>query len=101
MVLTTRSFFPSRRGSLRVATTVPTTRARSISETPTPAAQWPGHRAQRERVSRLAADQLGGLAEGQHVFQRRVRPRNDVHGDQLAPAARGGGAGGRGRVPPR
>ena len=40
-----------------------------------------------------AAAYLRGLADGEHVLEVRVRARDDVHGDQLAHAARGGGAG--------
>src|SRR5262249_29173676 len=65
----TRSFLPSRRGSLRVATTVPTTRATSI-----------------EALLLSLRGRLR-LANRQYVFQVLVRPRDDVHRDQLAHAA--------------
>src|SRR5579871_1359146 len=71
-----RSFLPSSRGSLRVATTVPTTRAR-IMECPV----------------RLACVRGLGFADGQHVFQALVGPRDYVDGNQLAYTAGGGGAG--------
>src|SRR5262245_6174762 len=35
----------------------------------------------------------GRLADGQYVFQVRVRSRNDVNADQLSDAARSGSAG--------
>ena len=42
-------------------------------------------------------DALGGPLVRQHALDFGVRPRNDVHGDQLADAPRGGRAGiGRG-----
>src|SRR3972149_11434542 len=98
MTLTTSSFLPSRRGSLRVATTVPTTRASCIdnSNGQDPAASRWAERASLAPDPRLAGDQLGGLADGQHVFQRRMRARDNVHGNQLAHPASGGGAGGGG-----
>src|ERR1035438_3093944 len=67
MGLRMSSFLPSRRGSFRVATTVPTTRA---------------------RIMMAPARLLGGalrlrLADGQNVFQAGMRPRDHVHRDQL------------------
>src|ERR1039457_1989631 len=62
------SFLPSRRGSFRVATTVPTTRARIMTA-----------------LFRLLAGALClGLADRQDVFQALVRPRDDVHRDEFA-----------------
>src|SRR5262249_38727938 len=58
-----------RRGSLRVATTVPTTRDTSI-----------------EALLLSLRGRLR-LANRQYVFQVLVRPRDDVHRDQLAHAA--------------
>src|SRR5215471_11047498 len=79
MGLMISSFLPSRRGSLRVATTVPTTRANILS------------------FRRLLAGVLRlRLADGQNVFQALMRARNDVYRDQLAdaPRSRGSGVGG-------
>src|SRR5688572_2380287 len=75
---TTSSLRPDRPESLRVETTVPTT--------------WP-------RITRSLPSAGGfALADGQHVLERRVRARDDVHGDDLADA-RGGGLAGLGRGP--
>src|SRR5687767_11503389 len=70
----TSSLLLSSRSSLRVATTVPTMRARSM----------------RGYALRLRA---AGFADGQDVFEIRVRARNDMHRDQLADAPRRGRAG--------
>ena len=116
---TTRSFLPSRRGSLRVETTVPTMRARiivatvhafrpqektesrneSIAATPASLQQRApiAPRMVRPREPRAAAAftvrRPRRLADGQHVLERLMRPRDDVHGDQFADAPRRGGAG--------
>src|ERR1035438_8494100 len=80
--LRTSSVLPSRRGSFRVATTVPTTRARIIC---------------RSGFRLLAVGGLG-LADRQHVFQTLVRTRDHVDRDQLAHAPGRGGTGIGGRA---
>src|SRR3990170_4909795 len=106
MGFTISSFLPSRRGSLRVATTVPTMRARIIlcdqCQRPAMRAGKGDEEAGTTGVSdpecRDAATALGvpallrgrghrGLADGQNVLERLVRPRDHVHGDQLAHTA--------------
>src|SRR6187399_1577412 len=79
------SLLLTRRGSFRVATTVPTMRARIMLDPEV-----------RGGASlRLRAD--SGLADRKRVLEVGVRPRDDVHRDQLADAAGGGSAGiGRG-----
>src|SRR5579863_9521153 len=77
MGLRMSSFLPSRRGSFRVATTVHTTRARIMTTL----------------VRLLAGALCLGLADWQYVFQALVRARDDVHRDEFAHAARGGGPG--------
>src|SRR6476646_1446953 len=82
---TISSLLLTRRSSLRVATTVPTTLASSIgvcgeSET--------------SNFELQTSDFLLGLlrlADREHVLEIRVRTRDDVHRDQLADATRGGG----------
>src|SRR5437762_1119331 len=70
MGLTMSSFLPSRRGSFRVATTVPTTRARIMAA-----------------LSPAIGLRLR-LADRQNVFQALVRARDDMHRNQLSNPAR-------------
>jgi len=76
------SLKPSKRGSFRVATTVPTTRARIMK---------PLAPATCRRSALRPADR-------QHVFQALVRARDDMHRDEFAHASRRGGAGIGGRA---
>src|SRR6185503_17788908 len=70
--LTTSSLLLTRRGSLRVATTVPTIFARSIGD--------------QARFGVLGLYRCVGLSDRQRVFEVGVRPRDHVHRDQLADA---------------
>src|SRR6266480_1105599 len=71
---TTSILLLTRRGSLRVATTVPTTFPRSILCEP--------------GVLRAGSGLGGsGFADRQCILEVRVRPRDDVYGDELAYAA--------------
>src|ERR1039458_8533965 len=78
MGLRMRSFLPSRRGSLRVATTVPTTRAR-IMKIPS--------------VRLLSGGLRLNLADGEDILQALMGAGDDVDGDEFADTPGGGGAG--------
>src|SRR5580700_9815201 len=104
------SFLPSRRGSLRVETTVPTMRARSIEFYAIGKAFVNQKPIAAKMIVRLCAEPRRfaasrwllrgyhrGLADGQHILERLMRPRDDVDSDQFAHAASGGSAGIGGR----
>src|SRR5207248_3872556 len=78
---TSRSLSPESSSSLRVATTVPTTRPRSMARRLLLRAGGRDAAFQ----SHLAAG-LGGAAQGEGGVDVGVRPRDDVHRDQLADA---------------
>src|SRR6186713_132297 len=98
---TTRSFVPTSFSSLRVATSVPTTRPTCIVAYP---CRLSG--ATRGLVPGAAGvSSLSGFADREHVLEVVVRTRNHVDGDELAdPAGRGrarvGGRLDRGDVAP-
>src|SRR5712671_26 len=85
---TSRSLSPESSSSLRVATTVPTTRPRSMAG-----------RLLLRAGGRDAAFQshlapgLGGAAQGQRSVDVGVRSRDDMNGDQLADALGSPGSG--------
>src|SRR5436189_3017285 len=82
------------RSSLRVATTVPTTFARIMSESPKcPMANGKCRNGSAFGIRHSSFRGAGRLADGKRVLEVRVRTRDHVDGDELPHAPRGGRAG--------
>src|SRR3954454_10013202 len=90
---TTSSLLLTRRGSFRVATTVPTIFPNNMSGS---TFCVPGFAVQRwfdmNLNPRILRFRGRGLADGEHFFEAGVRPGDDVDGDELADPARRGSA---------